>query len=165
MSGLTLSGLPAAKAERVARAARRAFHDHLPLQDGAFAFAGVLQPIGNGTTDLVLAISHEDTDRLIDLAYALLMRACANAEASGDDFTAECAGDALEVLDDLIGEPAVPQRAPHLRSRSPPRSAPRTPPSPAPTKARTPKRFQASIWRRTTAPPTRASNRAPASMR
>lgn len=106
MSEFTPSGLPAAAAERVARAARRAFHEHLPLQASAFAFAGVLSPIGNGATDLVLAVPNDEPARLIELAYALLLRACAVADERGDETTANAAGDAIEALDEIADEPA-----------------------------------------------------------
>lgn len=109
MSELTPSGLPAGRAERVAMAARRAFHEHLPLQPAAFAFAGVLQPVGNGTTDLVLAVPHEEPAQLIELAYALLIRACGVADARHDDVTATACGDALEALDDIAAPAARAQ--------------------------------------------------------
>jgi hypothetical protein len=100
--------LPAARASKVARAARRAFHEHLPLEASAFTFAGVLQRVGNGTTDLIIAVGEHDDDpaRLIELSYALLLRACAVAHERGDEITANACGDAIEALDDLAQAPA-----------------------------------------------------------
>lgn len=105
MSKTTPSGLPAAFAGRVCAAARLAISRHLPLDAGDLAFAGFNRPIGDGSTDFVIAVSDAAPGQLAALAHNLLLRACADADETGDEALANACAEALEALDSEIVTP------------------------------------------------------------